>query len=108
MTESADGEANAAASRAPKKVLVCVHQRLTDAQPSCAARGGARIADLLETEIARLGLAVPVERFICFGLCDKGPNVRLAPGGAFYHGVTPDQIAALGQAIRRFVDGEPV
>ena len=88
----------------PKKVLVCVHHRLTDAKPSCGARGGRRIAELLAAEVARRGLLIPVELFICFGQCERGPNVRLAPGGVFFHGVTAERIEEIVVAISAFVD----
>lgn len=88
-----------------KKVLVCVHQRLTGNNPSCGARGGLQLVELLTEAVARQGLRIPVERFICFGMCDKGPNVRLAPGGPFFHEVGPDQVPEIVLAISRFVQG---
>jgi len=91
-------------SPSAKKVLVCVHRRLTDAKPSCGARGSARIAELLEREITGQNLNIAVERLICFGMCTRGPNVRLAPGGMFFHGVTPGQFPEIVLAIRQFLD----
>jgi (2Fe-2S) ferredoxin len=88
-----------------KKVLVCVKQRLTEANPSCGGRGGAQIRELLEQEIALHNITICVAPFICFGLCDKGPNVRLAPNGKYFHAVTPQLIPEIVQAIRQFVEG---
>lgn len=92
------------ASAAAKKVLVCVHQRMTAANPSCGGRGSQQILDLLRQAIAAQSLNIAVERFICFGMCTRGPNVRLAPGGAFFHHVTPERIPEIVQAIRQFLE----
>ena len=70
--------------------MVCVNQRI--GKPACA---GAAIADALETELRQRQLAFPVERIVCLGACDQGPNVRLAPGGRFYHQVTVARITEL-------------
>ena len=87
-----------------KKALVCVHQRLTQAKASCGGRGGESIAEQLEAALAREQLDFPVERFICFGLCEEGPNIRLAPGGRFFSRVTPEALADIVLAIRQFLE----
>ena len=70
--------------------MVCVNRRI--GKPACA---GAAIADALESELRQRQLAIPVERSICLGACEQGPNVRLAPGGRFYHQVGVAGIAEL-------------
>lgn len=70
--------------------MVCVNRRI--GKPACA---GAALADALETELRERQLAIAVERAVCLGACDQGPNVRLAPGGRFYHQVTVAGIAQL-------------
>ena len=70
--------------------MVCVNRRI--GKPACA---GAAIAEALETELRQRHLAIPVERAVCLGACDQGPNVRLAPGGRFYHQVTVAAVAEL-------------
>lgn len=94
-----------AASPTPKRILICVHTRLTAAKPSCGGRGGLRIAEMLEREIAEQRLDIAVERFKCFGRCEEGPNARLAPGGEFHCGLTPEQVPAVLAAARRFIAG---
>ena len=70
--------------------IVCVNRRI--GKPACE---GAAIADVLESELRQRQLAIPVERSICLGACEQGPNVRLAPGGRFYHQVGVAGIAEL-------------
>ena len=83
-------------------IVICVNRRLHAGNPSCAASGSEEIADLLEQRLADEGMAVSVERIYCFGQCDKGPNLRIAPGGRFFHHVTVDDIPALIEALRTF------
>ena len=70
--------------------MVCVNRRI--GKPACS---GTAIAEALEAELRQRRLAIPVERSICLGACEQGPNVRLAPGGRFYHQVTVAGIAEL-------------
>ena len=86
-----------------KKVIVCVNYRANPQQPSCAARGGEQIADLIERGIAEENIDVALERFKCLGRCNEGPNLRMAPGGEFYSGVRPEDIPGLLEKIRDFV-----
>lgn len=58
-------------------------------------RGGIELAELAEAECARLGLDVRVERFKCLGVCERGPNLKIAPDGRFIHAATPEEILAL-------------
>lgn len=70
-------------------LLVCVNRRLDAGKPSCAGRGSEALADRLETLISERGLALELRRILCFGDCARGPNLRLAPGGRFFHGADP-------------------
>lgn len=85
-----------------KKVIVCVNMRANPDQPSCAARGGVALAEALEQAIEERGLPLTLERFECLGRCNMGPNVKLAPGGAFLHHVRPDHIAPVLRAMEKF------
>ena len=67
-------------------VMVCVNERFSG-RPSCAQRGGIQLADGMEKELSAQGLEVPVERILCFGRCNEGPVMRIAPGGAFFTGM---------------------
>jgi len=79
----------------PNALVVCVNLRLRADAPSCAARGGIAIADALEHGVTARNLNVAVERICCLGLCTQGPNIRLAPGGAFYSEVSLGDVPAI-------------
>jgi len=81
------------------RLLVCVNRRLGAETPSCAGRGAELLAERLEALLRARGLALPVERILCFGSCSRGPNIRLAPGGAFFHGVGEADLPALVEQV---------
>lgn len=78
--------------------MVCIKQRF-DPQPSCAARGGAALAEGLEARIAERGLAVRVHRFPCLGMCEYGPNMKVVGGELYHHVTEPDLDTILAEAL---------
>jgi NADH:ubiquinone oxidoreductase subunit E len=78
-------------------VMVCVNERFSG-RPSCGGSGGAQLADGLEHELSAQGLEVPVERVLCFGRCNEGPVMRIAPGGAFFTGMTQERLGEVVSA----------
>ncbi len=87
-----------------KIVTVCINRRANPDAPSCGARGGVEIADALEAAIASRGLPVRLERFKCLGQCERGPNVKLSPGGDFCYGVTLEKLPQLLAKIAGFAE----
>ncbi len=75
-------------TKKPTTLIVCVNRRFDPGRPSCAARGSFDIARALEKGIAERNIDIQVEQICCLGHCAKGPAMRLAPGGAFYHGTS--------------------
>lgn len=74
-----------------QKIYVCTNLRKVGGQPSCGARGGDNLITLLQHAAAEQGLQVEVKASVCFGHCEKGPNVK-ALGQPFWHGVTEQDI----------------
>lgn len=85
-----------------KIVTVCVNRRSNPDLPSCGARGGIEIADALQAAIAGRGLPVTVQRFHCLGICERGPNIKLSPGGEFCYGVQIGELPQLMEKITAF------
>ena len=83
-------------------VVVCVKER-SAGRPSCGRRGGSQFADSLEGALAEQGLKVPVERILCFGRCNQGPVMRIAPGGAFFVGMTQERLGEVVAAAQAAV-----
>lgn len=79
------------------RLTVCVNDRGPNAiTPSCGRRGGTRLRDAIAAAARETGLEVQTIR--CLGLCEKGPNVRLAPGNNWFHAVDPSDAPALVEA----------
>jgi len=85
----------------PTKLLICINRRYGAGESSCAARGSEGVADAIERGIAERGIDLAVERICCFGKCQHGPNMRLAPGGAFFMGVGPERVSEALDALER-------
>jgi len=85
-----------------KKVIVCVNHRSNPNNPSCGARGGAAIANTLEQFLLSEQLDIQIARFKCLGLCEQGPNLRLAPDGRFFYGVCTQNMDEIKSALRDF------
>lgn len=83
-----------------KRVIVCVNVRKGEA-PSCGGRGSLELADQLEKGIAERALPVTLKRIECLGECKDGPNVRIAPGGTFFHHCTHETIAEILDELAR-------
>lgn len=82
----------------PCRVLVCTHYRFGPRAQSCALRGSEDLLAALQQAAAEGRLAAEVEVGVCFGHCTVGPNVKIV-GGALLHGVAPDDVAAVVEAV---------
>lgn len=78
-------------------VTVCINRRPATglALPSCGARGSEEIAVAIERGIQERGLGIRFATIRCLGLCDKGPNLRVAPSNSWFHGVTMDDVPGI-------------
>lgn len=74
-------------------LAVCVHKRMSS--KSCGTGKGPEIAEALQKELADAGLPQKVSQIYCFGMCEKGPNVRLIPGGPFFHNVDVNDLSPI-------------
>lgn len=81
-------------------LIVCINRSFSINKPACANRGSEALADELEQQLAEEGLAVPVRRIECLGQCERGPNLRIAPGGRFFHHCSGSDLAAVIEELR--------
>jgi NADH:ubiquinone oxidoreductase subunit E len=86
-------------------LIACVKERFTG-KSSCSGRGSVEIIDHIEVEIKKKGWSVLVERVNCLGECEKGPNMRIAPGGSFFYGMTKDKIPELMAGLAQVIQSE--
>ena len=88
-------------------VLVCINERFHPSKPSCAGRGSREMLALLRARLDAASLPVEVRELHCFGRCELGPNVRIAPGGAFFHGVDAACVDEIVSAVQALVAAAP-
>lgn len=62
-----------------------------------------QLAESLKKAFAAQGVEVPVEPLMCFGRCQEGPNMRIAPGGAFFTHMTQERLDEVVQATKAAV-----
>lgn len=87
------------------RLTVCVNARPENGiSVSCGPLGGVEIAEALEAEIARRGLDISFRTIKCLGLCARGPNVRLAPGNSWFHGVHSDDVGELLDHVEAYME----
>ncbi len=87
-----------------KKLIVCVNQRVNPGLPSCGARGSEAIAMAIEKDIHDKQLPIELDRTLCLGRCENGPNLRLAPGGKFFYGVCLEDLPDIREEIKAFLN----
>ena len=93
-------------SERPEAVIVCVNRRLGSDAVSCAGRGSQAVAAALEDGIKSREIGSGVVRFKCLGSCQHGPNVRFAPGGAWFSGVALKDVPEILDQLERLLAGE--
>jgi (2Fe-2S) ferredoxin/cyclopropane fatty-acyl-phospholipid synthase-like methyltransferase len=87
-------------------VFIC-DQGKPEGMPCCAARGSARVIEVLRREVAAQGLSNEVQITACgsLGLCDRGPNMVVYPEGTWYSNLTPQDIPEIVRT--HFQGGSP-
>jgi 3-hydroxy-5-methyl-1-naphthoate 3-O-methyltransferase len=85
-------------------VYACDQQKPGGA-PCCRAKGSGSTLDALRKEIGARKLEDQVQVTACesLGLCERGPNLVVYPGGIWYSGVSPEDIPELVES--HFVQG---
>ncbi|KLU67324.1 NADP-reducing hydrogenase subunit HndC [Desulfosporosinus acididurans] len=84
-----------------RHILVC-------GGPGCHSSGSPRIAEVLEEELDRAGLADQIKVFEpgCFGFCEKGPMIQIHPDNVTYCEVSPEDVSTIVQ--EHLIEGKQV
>ena len=78
-------KASGDARRESEGILVC-------SGGGCIASGSMELLPLIQEELKRMGLEIPVTCTGCLGPCSKGPVISCLPEGTVYEEVTPKHI----------------
>ncbi len=87
-------------------LIACTNKR-APINKSCGVSGSEKIITAIEKEIDKRGLKVKVERVGCLGECERGPNMRIAPGGKFFRQVTLESVDEICLALENFISSNP-
>ena len=87
----------------PVRLVVCVNQRLGIGQRSCGGSGNLAYLDRVRALIDAAGLDVVVVEQVCFGKCEQGPVMRIAPGGRFFTAVDESVLPLIIQELEAFI-----
>jgi NADH:ubiquinone oxidoreductase subunit E len=85
-------------------LTVCINYRQEAFVASCGRRGALAIREALEQELRAQRVPVTLAAIACLGLCEKGPNARLAPANSWFHDIRIDDLAELVSVVRSEVD----
>ena len=80
-------------------LTLCVNVRKEQFMPSCGRRGSLEIRDRLEAALRSRGIDVDFQTITCLGLCEKGPNARLAPTNSWFHAIGVGDVASLVDVV---------
>lgn len=84
-----------------KRLLVCVNPIPKRDGTCCVNRGSKALIAALEQEIKTRSIDVKIEPVVCLGKCWQGPSMRLAPGGAFFLEVKPEDITSIVDELEK-------
>jgi (2Fe-2S) ferredoxin len=87
-----------------RRLVICNNRRLTAQKPSCGAIA-IDLAEHLERLLTTMQLQIAIEYKKCLGQCDRGPNIRLAPAGRFFHNVGEADFPEIIGEIKQFLNG---
>ena len=80
-------------------LTLCVNVRAEEFMPSCGRRGSLEIRERLEAALRSRGIDIDFQTIKCLGLCDKGPNARLAPSNSWFHAIALSDVSALVDVV---------
>lgn len=78
------------------KLLVCTNSRFSPKSKSCGGLGSEALLD--ELKALAKGEYI-IEEIKCFGQCEKGPVMRIAPALDFFYHVTSSDLPGILESI---------
>ena len=70
--------------RSELRLVVCINERFGNEQRSCVGSNNLEYIAMIRSMIEAEALAIPIIERVCFGKCEQGPVMRIAPGGRFF------------------------
>ena len=80
-------------------LTLCVNVRNEEFMPSCGRRGSLELRAPLEAALRSRGLDIDFQTIKCLGLCNKGPNARLAPSNSWFTAIDVSDVPSLVRLV---------
>jgi len=82
------------------KLLVCTNVRYNPKHKSCAGLGSEALIDQLKTIAHQTQSNIDIEEIKCFGQCDRGPVMRIAPAQEFFYNVAESDLSNIIKKLK--------
>jgi len=80
-------------------LTLCVNLRAEEFMPSCGRRGSLEIRERLEAALLERRIDVDFQTIKCLGICNKGPNARLAPSNSWFTAIDLSDVGSLVDVV---------
>ncbi len=77
------------------KLLVCTNVRCNPKHKSCAGQGSKALIEKLKDMSLHSNSNIKIEEIKCFGQCDRGPVMRIAPAQEFFFNVAESELRGI-------------
>jgi len=81
--------------------MVCTNVRYNPKHKSCAGQGSEALIKQLKVLSAASNKPIEIEEIKCFGQCDRGPVMRIAPALEFFYHVQENDLAHIIKTIQQ-------
>ena len=81
--------------------MVCTNIRYNPKHKSCAGQGSEALIKQIKKLSAESDQAIQIEEIKCFGQCDRGPVMRIAPALEFFYKVSKDDLPHILNTLQK-------
>ncbi len=80
--------------------MVCTNVRYNPKHKSCAGQGSEALIKTIKSLSIASNNPIEIEEIKCFGQCDRGPVMRIAPALEFFYHVSKDDLPRILKRIQ--------
>lgn len=82
------------------KLMVCTNVRYNPKHKSCAGQGSEALIKKIKALLKESDEPIEIEEIKCFGQCERGPVMRIAPALEFFYQVSKDDLPHILKVIQ--------
>ena len=84
-------------------IVVCTQIRLDSGKKLCGGSQSHVLIEVLRKLLSEEELDIPVREQVCFGRCEEGIVMRIAPGKEFFSNVTKDTLPNIINQAKKYL-----